>query len=222
MKIDCHCHILPEIDDGASCIEVSADLARRQVAWGFERAICTSHRSYLFRNTTDIVRRACDRLREALAVRRIPLELVPSMEYRFIPETWPETLEKGWLLPWEGNHLLVELPINDPTKVGDIVPLDEVKRLLDMGYLPVLAHPERYLYLEIEDYIVLHEAGCLFQRNAGSLEGLYGQAVSVRCEALMKAGLYHLVGTDLHNERYAMFFDSIHFRAEEFPRGIAT
>ena len=101
--------------------------------------------------------------------------------------------------------------------MGDIVPLDEVKRLLDMGYQPVLAHPERYLYLEIEDYIVLHEAGCLFQRNAGSLEGLYGQAVSVRCEALMKAGLYHLVGTDLHNERYAMFFDSIHLRTEEIP-----
>ena len=41
----------------------------------------------------------------------------------------------------------------------------------------------------------------MFQRNAGSLEGLYGQAVSVRCEALMKAGLYHMVGSDLHNER---------------------
>lgn len=53
----------------------------------------------------------------------------------------------------------------------------------------------------------------MFQRNAGSLEGLYGQAVSVRCEALMKAGLYHMVGSDLHNERYAMFFDKIGFRA---------
>ena len=56
----------------------------------------------------------------------------------------------------------------------------------------------------------------MFQRNAGSLEGLYGQAVSVRCEALMKAGLYNMIGTDLHNERYAMFFDSIGFQAGEF------
>ena len=85
-----------------------------------------------------------------------------------------------------------------------------------MGYQPVLAHPERYIYLSMEDYIGLKEAGCLFQRNAGSLEGLYGQAVSVRTEGIMKAGLYDMVGTDLHNERYAMFFDRIHFRAEEF------
>lgn len=218
MKVDCHCHILPGIDDGSRCLEVSADLAARQVAWGFERAICTSHRAFIYRNTPDIVNRACDRLREALAQRNIPLELVPSMEYRLIPETWPETLEKGWLMPWEGNHILIELPISDGSKVGEIVPADEVRRLLDMGYQPVLAHPERYLYLSMEDYTGLKEAGCLFQRNAGSLEGLYGQAVSVRAEALMKDGLYSLVGTDLHNERYAMFFDRIHFRAEEFGR----
>ena len=215
MKVDCHCHILPEVDDGAWCLEVSADLARRQVAWGYARAICTSHRSHMFPNTPDTVRRACDRVREALDIRHIPLELVPSMEYRLIPQTWPETLEKGWLLPWEGNHILIELPISDGSKIGDIVPADEVKRLLDMGYQPVLAHPERYLYLSMEEYHRLKEAGCLFQRNAGALEGLYGQAVSVRTEALLLDGLYDLVGTDLHSERYAMFFDRIRFRAED-------
>ena len=215
MKVDCHCHILPEIDDGAWCVEVAADLARRQVAWGYARAICTSHRSHMFPNTPDTVRHACDRLREALDARHIPLDLVPSMEYRLIPETWPETLEKGWLLPWEGNHILIELPISDGSKIGDIVPADEVKRLLDMGLQPVLAHPERYLYLKIEDYLRLKEAGCLFQRNAGALEGLYGRAVSIRTEALLQDGLYDLVGTDLHSERYAMFFDRIHFQAED-------
>ena len=38
------------------------------------------------------------------------------MEYRLIPETWPETLEKGWLLPWEGNHILIELPIHKASR----------------------------------------------------------------------------------------------------------
>jgi tyrosine-protein phosphatase YwqE len=219
MKVDCHCHILPEIDDGATSVEVSADLARRQVAWGFERAVCTSHRTRLYPNTPDRVNRACDRVREALAVRNIPLELVPSMEYRLIPETWPETLQKGWLLPWEGRHLLIELPISNRFKVGNIVPLDEVKRLLDMDYQPVLAHPERYLYLTMEDYMGFKEAGCLFQRNAGSLEGLYGEEVIVRARSLAEAGLYDLFGTDLHNERYAHFFDQIHLQAQDFPEG---
>ncbi len=213
MKVDYHCHILPGIDDGATCLEESIELARKQVVWGFQRAVCTSHRAYLYRNTPDIVRRACDGLRIVLEERKIPLELVPSMEYRLVPETWPETLEKGWLLPWEGNHILIELPIHDGSKIGNIVPADEVKRLLDMGYQPVLAHPERYLYYKMENYLALKEAGCKFQRNVGSIEGLYGESVSARADALKGDGLYDLEGTDLHNMKYAAFFDKIGFRA---------
>ena len=136
------------------------------------------------------------------------------MEYRLIPETWPETLEKGWLLPWEGNHILIELPIHKASRIGDIVPEDEIKRLLDMGFQPVLAHPERYLYLSMERYHSLKDAGVLFQRNIGSLEGLYGEAVSIRTEALLSEDMYDMQGTDLHNERYAMFFDSFGFRID--------
>jgi tyrosine-protein phosphatase YwqE len=216
MRIDCHCHILPELDDGAWCLEESVELARKLVSWGFERAICTSHRNALYRNTPDTVRHACDRLRKALVEWDIPLELVPSMEYRLVPETWPETLEKGWLLPWEGRYILIELPISNGANVGDIVPVDEVKRLLDKGLQPVLAHPERYLYLVMDDYRRFKEAGCLLQRNAGSIEGLYGPIVSERAASIDRGGLYDLVGTDLHNGRYARFFDHIHFRAPEW------
>lgn len=81
-----------------------------------------------------------------------------------------------------------------------------------MGYRPVLAHPERYLYLDMERYRSLKEAGALFQRNIGSLEGLYGEAVSVRAEALLAEGMYDLQGTDLHNMQYAEFFDSFGFK----------
>ena len=80
-----------------------------------------------------------------------------------------------------------------------------------MGYQPVLAHPERYLYLDMDRYHSFKDAGVLFQRNIGSLEGLYGEAVSVRTEALMAEGMYDLQGTDLHNERYAQFFNSFGF-----------
>ena len=153
-------------------------------------------------------------LQGELRKREIPLELTTSMEYRLIPETWPETLEKGWLLPWEGNHILIELPIHKASRIGNIVPEDEIKRLLDMGYQPVLAHPERYLYLDMEHYHSLKDAGALFQRNVGSLEGLYGEAVSVRCEALLSEELFDVIGTDLHSERYADFFDGFGFKTQ--------
>ena len=212
-RTDCHCHILPGLDDGAATMEESVALARRQVSWGFRKAVCTSHRVGKYPNVPEVVVSACRKLQEELNTRGVPLELTPSMEYRLIPETWPETLEKGWLLPWEGNHILIELPIHKASRIGNIVPEDEIKRLLDMGYQPVLAHPERYLYLDMGRYHSLKRAGALFQRNVGSLEGLYGEAVSVRAEALLAEGLYDTIGTDLHNEKYADFFDSFGFKA---------
>lgn len=211
-KTDCHCHILPGLDDGAGSLEESVALARRQVSWGFRKAVCTSHRVGKYPNIPDVVITTCQMAQEELNKREIPLELTPSMEYRLIPETWPETLEKGWLLPWEGNHILIELPIHKASRIGNIVPEDEIKRLLDMGHQPVLAHPERYLYLTMERYHSLKDAGVLFQRNVGSLEGLYGEAVSARCESLLAEGMYEVIGTDLHNDRYADFFDGFGFK----------
>ena len=82
------------------------------------------------------------------------------------------------------------------------------------GFQPVLAHPERYLYLDMDRYRSLKEAGALFQRNIGSLEGLYGVSVIHRAEMLDGEGFYDLVGTDLHNQRYADFFDSFGFRTD--------
>lgn len=208
MKVDCHCHVLPGIDDGSCSLEESVQLVMRQVSWGFERIVCTSHRTRLYQNTPDTVSGACEALQSALNERGVEVELVPSMEYRLIPETWPETLREGWLMPWEGNHILVELPISNPLKIGDIVPEDEIRRLLDMGYQPVLAHPERYLYLDMERYKSLKAAGALFQGNIGSLEGLYGISVSLRARQLRESLGYDLFGTDLHNSSYADFFDS--------------
>ena len=211
MKLDCHCHILPGLDDGAQTLEESVFLAGKLVGWGYRRAVCTSHSTFKYRNSPETVTYACDLLRRELERRGIDLELVPSMEYRLIPETWPVVRENGWLLPWEGNHILVELPIHDSAKIGNIIPLAEIRRLLDDGYQPVLAHPERYLYLHMEDFKAFKEAGCQLQRNIGTLEGMYGETVRYRAEALDAEGMYDWIGTDLHNRRYADFFDRFVF-----------
>lgn len=212
---DVHCHILPGLDDGAQSMEEAVGLARRLVGFGFRKAVCTSHRAYMYRNTPETVTEACRALQEELRKNGVPLELAPSMEYRLIPETWPAVLENDWLLPWEGSHILVELPIHDPARMGDIVPEAEIGHLVKAGLQPVLAHPERYLYLNMDRYRALKGAGALFQRNVGSLEGMYGMSVSHRAEMLMEAGYYDLAGTDLHNQQYADFFESFGFRAGE-------
>ncbi|MBR4228833.1 MAG: hypothetical protein IKR72_06985, partial [Bacteroidales bacterium] len=48
---DCHCHILPGLDDGARTMEESVFLAGKLASYGFERAVCTPHSTRLYRNT---------------------------------------------------------------------------------------------------------------------------------------------------------------------------
>ena len=88
------------------------------------------------------------------------------------------------------------------------MPADEIGYLIEDGYKPVLAHPERYTYLEMDDIRALKEAGAEFQRNLGSVEGMYGENVSIRAREIIDEGFYDWIGTDLHNYRYADFFEN--------------
>lgn len=203
--IDCHCHILPGLDDGAAGLDESLDLCRWFVRHGYTEVVCTSHRTRLHPNTAETVENAVAALQEELDRRGIGLHLFPSLEYRLVPEVWrPERL-----LPWQGNHLLIELPLHRPEKMGDIVPEVEIRKLLADGYQPVLAHPERYLWASLADYARWRDAGTLFQRNLGAVEGFYGGPSAERARFLLENGWYSFLGTDLHNRSYAEFFDKI-------------
>ena len=63
--------------------------------------------------------------------------------------TGPETKKNGWLLPWEGNHILIELPLSKPQKMGPIKPEDEIRVLwlMQQGFYSFLGtdtHNKRY------------------------------------------------------------------------------
>ena len=108
-------------------------------------------------------------------------------------------LEQGnFLLPTgtNGKHILVETSYyNAPMRMNDT--LQQIKSL---GYFPLLAHPERYMYLSNADYTRLHSQGVKFQLNLASLAGGYGKAVKKKAEWLLSNGLYTVAGTDLHSE----------------------
>ena len=101
MKLDFHSHILPGIDDGATDMNNAVELATALKDWGFERVTCTPHITNKFRNTPDTIRPVFESLQEALYLKGVNLDLKMSAEYRIVPETWPEILEKGWIMPIE-------------------------------------------------------------------------------------------------------------------------
>ena len=202
MKLDFHSHILPGIDDGATCTEDSLMLAKALKDWGFERVTCTPHITDLYRNTPDTIRTAFEQLQESMQAAGLDLDIRMSAEYRLVPQVWPEVLEKNWIMPIEDKYLLMELPISKPEQMGDIKPLEEFKRIISMGLTPILPHPERYFYLSRRELMSFAEAGVKIQCNYGSLAGLYGDAARDNVLDIISEGVVSFYGTDLHNAHY--------------------
>jgi tyrosine-protein phosphatase YwqE len=77
------------------------------------------------------------------------------------------------------------------------------------GYVPVLAHPERYLFYHhnLNEYDKLKKAGCLFQLNLLSVVGYYGLGIRKIAEQLLKKGMYDYVGSDVHHHKHIAAFD---------------
>ena len=95
-----------------------------------------------------------------------------------------------------GTHLLVETSyFNPPMRFRET--LQQIKSL---GYYPLLAHPERYMYMDEAEYQRLREQGVKFQLNLASLAGGYGKAVKKKALWLLENGFYSVAGSDLHCE----------------------
>ena len=102
------------------------------------------------------------------------------------------------LLPIGKNnkYILVETSYyNAPMRMNETLQL-----IKSLGYQPLLAHPERYIYLDNAEYAKLHSQGIKFQLNLASLAGGYGPAVKKKAHWLLNNGLYNVAGTDLHSQ----------------------
>ena len=202
MKLDFHSHILPGLDDGAKDLDDSLMLASAMKGWGFERVYCTPHINALYRNTPESIRPAFELLQEALSTHNIDLDIRISAEYRLVPETWPDVLEKGWLMPIEDKYILMELPISRRSEMKNISPMDEFRKIVSIGLTPILPHPERYGYLSHDELLEFVDIGVKIQCNYGSLAGLYGHDAEEIAGNLVKEGIVSFFGTDMHNAHY--------------------
>ena len=108
-----------------------------------------------------------------------------------------ERLNKNDLLPLgkEQNHLLVETSyFNPPIGLKSILLWIKAK-----GYYPVLAHPERYEYMEKKDWVELKNMGVKFQMNIPSICGIYGRTIQHLAKDIHRQDMYDYLGTDLHS-----------------------
>jgi protein-tyrosine phosphatase len=201
LKADMHSHLLPGIDDGSPDMQTSLQLIRGMADLGYKKLVTTPHIMWdMYKNTPTIINENLALLKEAVAAEGMEIELAAAAEY-YIDEYFEDLLKrKEPLLAIGGNMVLVEFSMAQP-------PLDLKDVLFEMqmqGYQPVIAHPERYIYLEKNKdfYTELFDAGYYFQCNILALTGGYGKAPKELAQWLAKNEYYHFLGTDLHHFRH--------------------
>lgn len=207
---DWHCHILPGVDDGIPTLEDSLAALRWYEAQGVAEVWLTPHVMEDIPNTPAQLRA---RFAELQAAYNGPITLHLAAEHMLDP-LFEERLEAGELLPM-GEELLVETSyFNPPLDLDGL--LNAIRK---KGFQPLLAHPERYVYMDRRDYARLQdELGVAFQLNLPSLAGAYGPEVRKKAERLLAEGRYCRTGSDLH--RLAAFRRAIETKLnpELFPK----
>ena len=201
ITVDMHSHILPGIDDGSPTIETSLQLIEGLMALGIKRSIATPHIiGDMYRNDAATIGAALLQLQEALAQANINFEVTAAAEY-MLDSYFFELLQSGQkLLTVKDNYLLTEFSYAAMPENREQMAF----LIINDGYSPILAHPERYAYYHnnFNQFHQLAELGFKLQINLLSLCGYYGKETERAAHFIVKEGLASFAGTDLHHERH--------------------
>ena len=195
--VDIHSHILPGIDDGPKNVSESISLITKMQEIGFSKIIGTPH-SYpgLYDNTTDSIKKSFEEINKEL---KLNINIDYASEY-MIEHGIIEKAKNKNLLCIKDNYVLVEMSfISEPEGLFEII-----YEICVNGYIPILAHPERYLFYadNFKMYFKLKKVGCLFQMNLLSSTDYYGRGVRQNLEKLLEKELIDFSGSDAHSLRH--------------------
>ena len=210
---DCHCHLLPGVDDGVQERDETMQILEVWASLGVKEVWLTPHIMEDIPNEPVALRKRFETL-TGTSTGTIELHLAAEhmMDGLFL-----KRLGEGEVMPFnvnvndndndnDGRKLLVETSYyTPPMNMGAII-----ERIKEKGYEPLLAHPERYQYMDDSDYKMWKQRGVLLQLNLPSLVGAYGPLVQRKAEWLLKEGMYDYSGTDTHSAvQMEMFLNSM-------------
>lgn len=195
--IDFHSHILPNIDDGSRSIEETFNLIKEAKQAGFEAIISTSHYMENYYET-DVperevwVKAICENLQN----KNIETNLYLGNEIYFCNNIIELLENRKASTINDTSYVLFELPLNtEPMNLYDIV-----YEMLQYKLVPILAHPERYSFVQKDPDLIydLIEKGVLMQANYGSIIGQYGEKAQLIVRKFFENNMIHFLGSDVH------------------------
>lgn len=197
--IDLHCHIVPGVDDGSPDLPTSMAMLGIAEKTGVAAIACTSHCLDPFdMYQYDIYCDGLQALRNAAEENNINVRLASAAEVRV-----DSGIDNADLDLWSinsGKYILLEFYFNERANSA----FEYVSKVIERGYIPVIAHPERYRFViqDTDNASVLTEMGCLLQINKGSLLGDFGSAPLSCSNNLLRNKLCHFIGSDAHSSSW--------------------
>lgn len=199
LMIDMHTHILPCIDDGSKSIEETFNLIKEAKNAGFDGIVSTSHYIEDYYETNVAERKVwLSAISEKLKEANIDTSLYIGNEI-YISDNIIGLLEDGKVATInDTSYVLFEMPLNaKPLNLYDVV-----YDMLQYKLVPILAHPERYSFIQENPEIVydLIEKGVLMQANYASIIGTYGQKAQIIVKKFLENNMIHFLGSDVHRQ----------------------
>ena len=210
--IDLHCHILPKIDDGSRSMDETIAILKEAVKAGFHTICFTPHYAEpQYSNTKNENEKILEEVRKIANLENLKIELLLGNEI-FISADIEKLLKIQKVAPLAGSqYVLIEVPMYQE------LPQEIVHNMLDCikqnGYKIIIAHPERYIYIQQNPNKLLEYFGndVVFQGNYGSILGSYGKDAQKTIKKLLKNKNIHYFSTDVHriNRCFYIEFDKI-------------
>ena len=205
--IDLHSHILPNIDDGSQSLEESIQIIKQAVSNGVTDIVVTPHfiLGSIYNSQKENNKKILKTLTAKLIEENININLYLGNEIFIDIYMLQNLLKKKTSSLNDSRYVLFELPMNSEYK-------NIRKTLFDLqnaGYIPVIAHPERYRVIKENPQIVMEwqEAGAIFQSNIGSLSGRYGKEAKKTLELLLKHQFITFLSSDIHHSTDTFYQD---------------
>jgi protein-tyrosine phosphatase len=201
---DIHCHILPNIDDGADSTMVALAMAKQAVMGSTNLVVATPHQlGANSKVTANTIRDGAIQLQQKINSENIKLTVMAGADVRIEPEL-PKFVKQGRVLTLadQGKHVLLELPHDTYYSIDQLL-----KLLRKQGLIGILSHPERNRGIMKNPDVMwdVIEAGGLLQITAASLTGTFGSSCQEIAELAVDEGLIHFIASDAHDTKHRPF-----------------
>ncbi len=190
--------MLAGLDDGASNLSVSLQMAKVSADQGVEVVACTPHiLPGLYHNSGPAIRQATAEFQAVLDAEGIALRLVTGADVHICAD-FVDGLRFGRLLSIaDSRYVLVEPPHH--TALPQLEAF--LFNLITAGYVPILTHPERLSWISSRYEMIkrMVRSGVWMQVTATSFSGIFGRDALYWAERMLDDGYVHLIATDAHD-----------------------